>query len=243
MKMMGLKKRWMEILLVMILVGVIYYLFGDRIWEGYTTKKIHSNDEIKKFKNDYLTKKGEYEKADREYKEELNTYTAPTLTSADYTVGDPRIPIPYPTSPLTTIQNRDGNDPYKVCGDKFLNYQKACVADNIPQGASIKSTCTNGVYNGNTLLYNAINGTCLTTAPTFDTDASCPALTYGTANSHTTDITNPAYNSSSKAVPPSQIPGCSAYRLAKKIEMDNAWSNYSPYAKRKKSRRRSWWRR
>ncbi len=265
-----LKKNWMEILLVVIVIGVIYYLFGGRVWEAYTTKQIHTKDEIKKLKNDYLTKKGEYEKADRAYNEELNTYTAP---AQDFTAGDPRIPIPYPTSPLRTIQNRDGNDPYKVCGDKFLNYQKMCVADNLPPGASIKSDCTAGTDYGvykldgtkYTLLYNAINGTCLTsnTANTssdgtsyFVNDPNCPVLKKGTyvtsgnpgspgdlSGGSNNTITNPAYKSNSNAVPPSQIPGCSAHRLAKKIEMDNAWADYSPYAKRKKSRRRSWWRR
>ncbi len=260
--MKGLKKMWMEILLVVIVIGVIYYLFGGRVWEAYTTKKIHTKDEIKKFKNDYLTKKGEYEKADRAYNEELNTYTAP---AQDFTAGDPRIPIPYPTSPLRTIQNRDGNDPYKVCGDKFLNTTTICLdKNNLPDGASIDTTnCTiggsnYGVYDkdGN-LLYNKIDTTCVGSTTltsitkngqsvTLIDNAACPKLYHKNSAptaGDTAGVNGMIFKSNSNAVPPSQIPGCSAHRLAKKIEMDNAWADYSPYAKRKKSRRRSWWRR
>ena len=206
----GMRERWMEILFFVIVIGVVYWFFHRRITESYSGKNVYSKDEIKSMKNKYLDAKSVYEAANRTYNNPNNEIDYP-IKDVDYTVGDPRIlSLPLPTK-TSTYQNRDGNDPYKICGSKFLNYEPGICLDTEPQKylrvTTVDACKTNtrnqfGVFDkDDNLLFNATY-TCTTSSPTIHND-KCP----GTGN-------NATYTCLTESTLPTSLPGSTnSYKL------------------------------
>ena len=207
---------------MVLVIVIVYYLFHKRIVESYTGKNVYSKNEIQAMKNAYLNAKGEYETAERTYNDRNHKVTYPIKTAGtDFTTGDPRIlSLPLPTD-AATYPNRDGNDPYKICGSKFLNYQPGICLDTEPEKylrvTTVDDCKTNtsnqfGVFDkDDNLLFNATY-TCGTTANT-GTDFAidkCPAPASGTNNAEYTCLT--------ESTLPTSLPGSTnSYTL-----MDNA---------------------